>query len=185
MAGQNEAVAWEHWLCPVFADKHLCSVIPLAASQRESSSSAFLPNDTLIYDDPHLIDNTILTLPVDKHIFIPSHNTGLPLTHTWELWGSTGGACSSTHGEIGSVHCSSPASSSVENWEIGRARKCQNVPLKGICERWDQLKFHLTLIFLYHCSTIKSAPSMYAVLVLSNSDFHIPSIRYYEMLHLV
>lgn len=139
-------------------------------SERVCSFPAFLPNDIVIYDDPHLIYNTVLTLPVDKHIFILSCNTGLPLTYTWEHQGSTGG-------DVGSVHSSSPASSSVENWEIGRARKCQDVPLKGICERWDQLKFHLTLIFLYHCSTKKCASSMYAILVLSDSDFYIPSIK--------
>lgn len=51
-----------------------------------SSFSAFVPNDTVIYDDPHFIYNTVLTLPVDKHIYILSCSLG----SLWPTLGSIG-----------------------------------------------------------------------------------------------
>lgn len=126
-------------------------LIPFITSQRVSSFSAFLPNDVVIYDYSHLICNTLFTLPVTN----TSSLCGImrqekkwafsdTMAYTWGQQGSTvllgsqGSVLEQTWWNwqvqaayMSPVRSDSPISSSVEDSKMERARKCQDVPLKG------------------------------------------------------
>ena len=89
------------------------------------------------------------------------------LTYILGQWGNTvllgsQGPCYSTQVEFGRgrqpiwAYMSSPQQAAA--WKTAELEGLENVKvllLKGFCERWDQLKFHLTLILLNHCSVKK------------------------------
>lgn len=100
----------------------------------------------------------------DLHLGAPGEHWGCLLQHTRWHW--------LEQQPRWALCTAAPQQAAV--WKTEKLEGLENVkifPLKGICERWDQLKFHLILIFLYHCSTKKCVSSVYAVLVLSGSDF--------------
>lgn len=131
--------------------------------------------------------------------YVITQQERLSLTY-WAICGDKRGTlCSgdlrgprySTHVEIGRFSQSVGALCTVTPqkaalWKTAKLERLEDVkrfPLKGICERRDQLKFHLSIL-LNHCSIKKCDSSLYAVLGFCDMDFCIPNIRNYERLYL-